>query len=105
MNLFEYMSLLQEIQTFKRFKSRESFEHVSHLQRFEHSKDLTLVNLLNISHTCKRFKHLKDSTLVNVWLFFTSAMIQTFKRFNSGDSFEYLSHLQKIQTFTGLQIF
>ena len=66
------------------------------------------VNLLNISHICNRFqifkRHLEDATLVyllnTVHVFVTFAKrfkkIQTFRRFESGESLEYFSHLQKL---------
>ena len=86
----------------------KSFEYLLHLQKIQTSKVLTLLNLLNICHICKRFRY--SRVLTTTFLFFVNVLnichicgskiqtfnrfchiCQTFKRFDSGESFEYFS--------------
>ena len=109
--MFEIIFTFAKDSDIQKIRIGESFEYLSHLQRFRHSKDSTqnffpnLSNVLNILLTSLFLQKIQiferfnsGESLVNllVNLFGESfAKDSDIRKIRIGESFEYLSHLQR----------
>ena len=78
---FANLTNIQKIHHCQIFRMSESFANMTNIQTFTRVESFEWLNFFQM---CKYSKYSPE-------------LIETFKRFDSGGSFEYLSYLQKIQ--------
>ena len=86
-DVIEQICAILCVEAGRKIQIGESFEYLSNLKRFRHSKDSTQI----FPKSFKCFEYPANFTIF--------AKYSDIREIRIGESFEYLSHLQKIQTF------